>query len=95
MFGEGISRVGDVLDTAINYEIVDKSGSWITYNKEKIGQGRENAKQFLKDNPEIFDEIEAKVREAFKKDMEEKNATYSQNTPEVPGEDEDFEEDDE
>ena len=95
MFGEGISRVGDVLDTAINYEIVDKSGSWITYNKEKIGQGRENAKQFLKDNPEIFDEIELKVREAFKKDMEEKNATYSQNTPEVPEEDDDFDEDEE
>jgi len=95
MFGEGISRVGDVLDTAINYEIVDKAGAWITYNKEKIGQGRENAKQFLKDNPKIFEEIENKVREAFKKDMEEKNATYTKNTPEVPDEDEDFEEDDE
>lgn len=95
MFGEGISRVGDVLDTAINYEIIDKAGAWITYNKEKIGQGRENAKQFLKDNPKIFEEIEAKVREAFKKDMEEKNATYTKNTPEVPDEDEDFDEDEE
>lgn len=95
MFGEGISRVGDVLDTAINYEIIDKAGAWITYNKEKIGQGRENAKQFLKDNPKIFEEIEAKVRETFKKDMEEKNATYTKNTPEVPDEDEDFDEDEE
>ena len=95
MFGEGISRVGDVLDTAINYEIIDKAGAWITYNKEKIGQGRENAKQFLKDNPKLFEEIENKVREAFKKDMEEKNATYTKNTPEVPDEDEDFDEDEE
>ena len=43
-----------VLDTAINYEIVDKAGAWITYNKNKIGQGRENAKQFLKDNPKLI-----------------------------------------
>ena len=92
MFGEGISTVGDVLDTAINYEIVDKSGAWITYNKEKIGQGRENAKQFLKDNPKIYEEIESKVREAFKKDMVEKNALYDKNTPDVINEDEDEEE---
>ena len=98
MFGEGISTVGDVLDTAINYEIVDKSGAWITYNKEKIGQGKENAKQFLKDHPDIFNEIDAKVRETFKKDMEEKNAMYSQNTPEVlneEDEEDDFDEDEE
>ena len=94
MFGEGISTVGDVLDTAINYEIVDKSGAWITYNKEKIGQGKENAKQFLKDHPDLYNEIETKVREAFKKDMEEKNATYSKNTPPVLN-DEDEEDDDE
>ncbi len=93
MFGEGISTVGDVLDTAINYEIVDKSGAWITYNKEKIGQGRENAKQFLKDHPDLYDEIENKVREAFKKEMEEKNATYSKNTPPVLNEDDEEEED--
>ncbi|MBQ2204851.1 MAG: recombinase RecA [Lachnospiraceae bacterium] len=95
MFGEGISTVGDVLDTAINYEIVDKSGAWITYNKEKIGQGRENAKQFLKDNPKIYEEIENKVREAFKKDMSEKNALYDKNTPDVISEDEEEEFDDE
>lgn len=88
VFGEGISRVGDVLDTAINYEIIEKSGAWITYNKEKIGQGRENAKQYLKDNPEVFDEIEAKVREIFRKDMEEKNANYDANIPDVSDEEE-------
>ncbi|MBO6134292.1 MAG: recombinase RecA [Lachnospiraceae bacterium] len=92
MFGEGISTVGDVLDTAINYEIVDKSGAWITYNKDKIGQGRENAKQFLKDHPDLYEEIENKVREAFKKEMEEKNSTYSKNTPPVLNDDEEEDE---
>ena len=92
MFGEGISTVGDVLDTAINYEIVDKSGAWITYNKDKIGQGRENAKQFLKDHPDVYEEIENKVREAFKQQMSEMNGTYNKNIPEVM-EEEEFEED--
>ena len=95
MFGEGISRVGDVLDTAINYDIVEKSGAWITYDKNKIGQGRENAKQYLKDNPQVFNEIEEKVREAFKKDMEERNQTYDNNIPEVPDDDEEFMEEEE
>ena len=80
MFGEGISTIGDVLDTAINYEIVDKSGAWITYNKEKLGQGRENAKQFLKDNKEIYNEIEKKVREAFMKDFDTNLSTSENNT---------------
>ena len=87
MFGEGISRVGDVLETAINYGIVDKAGAWITYNKEKIGQGRENAKQFLKDNPNVFKEIDEKVREEFKKEMSEKHDQYDKNVPEVIDED--------
>ena len=95
MFGEGISTVGDILETAINYEIVDKSGAWITYNKEKLGQGRENAKQYLKDNPKIYEEIENKVREAFKKEMLEKNATYDKNVPEVLDSSEDEIEDEE
>lgn len=95
MFGEGISRVGDVLDTAINYDIIEKSGAWITYDKNKIGQGRENAKQYLKDNPQVFSEIEEKVREAFKKDMEERNQTYDNNIPDVPDDDDDFVEEEE
>lgn len=88
MFGEGISMIGDVLDTAINYDIVDKSGAWITYNKEKLGQGRENAKQFLKDNPKIYDEIEKKVREAFLKDLYSGNedAPVVENDEEEPEE---------
>ena len=62
MFGKGISVEGDVLDLAVNIGVVQKSGAWFAYNGEKIGQGRENAKQFLSDNPDIMAEVEQKVR---------------------------------
>ena len=62
MFGQGISKEGDILDLASNIGIVQKSGAWFAYNDAKIGQGRENAKQYLRDNPAVTDEIEAKVR---------------------------------
>ena len=65
MFGEGISIVGDILDLAANVNIIAKSGAWYAYEGNKIGQGRENAKQFLKDNPEICKEVENKVREYY------------------------------
>ncbi|HWT75462.1 MAG TPA: recombinase RecA [Mobilitalea sp.] len=65
MFGKGISKEGDVLDLAADNGIVVKSGAWFAYNDSKIGQGRENAKQYLIDNPEIFAEIETKVRSKF------------------------------
>ncbi|MDY2700158.1 MAG: recombinase RecA [Suilimivivens sp.] len=65
IFGEGISMVGDVLDLAANVNIVNKSGAWYAYEGNKIGQGRENTKQYLKDNPEMFAEITRKVREHF------------------------------
>ncbi len=65
MFGEGISMVGDILDLAAENNIVNKSGAWYAYNGNKIGQGRENAKQYLRDNPEVCTEIERKVRELF------------------------------
>lgn len=65
MFGEGISSVGDILDLAAENGIVNKSGAWYAYNGNKTGQGRENAKQYLKDNPEICNEVEQKVRELF------------------------------
>ena len=65
VFGEGISKVGDILDLASEIGIVNKSGAWFAYEGEKIGQGRENAKVFLKEHPEICDEIEAKVREHY------------------------------
>ena len=65
MFGEGISQEGDILDLAANVNIVVKSGAWYAYEGNKIGQGRENAKQYLKDNPEICKEIENKVIEHY------------------------------
>ena len=65
IFGEGISVVGDVLDLAAEVSIVSKSGAWYAYGGSKIGQGRENTKQYLKDNPEIFAEIVEKVREHY------------------------------
>ena len=65
MFGEGISMVGDILDLAAECGIIAKSGAWYAYNDAKIGQGRENAKQFLHDNPEIRDEVEMRVREHY------------------------------
>jgi recombination protein RecA len=65
VYGEGISKIGDMLDLAVNLEIVEKSGSWYAYNEERIGQGRENAKRFLTDQPEMCLDIENKVRMAY------------------------------
>lgn len=65
MFGEGISMVGDILDLAAENNIINKSGAWYAYEGNKIGQGRENAKQYLKDNPAVCTEVERKVRELF------------------------------
>lgn len=65
MFGEGISYVGDVLDLAANINVINKSGAWYAYEGEKIGQGRENAKTYLKEHPEMCEEVAAKVREHF------------------------------
>jgi len=63
MYGEGISRIGDVLDIAANISIIQKSGSWYSYEGERLGQGRENTKDYFKANPQLFDAIEEKVRE--------------------------------
>ena len=65
MFGKGISREGDVLDLAAENRIVEKSGAWYAYKGEKIGQGRENAKSYLRDHPEVFAEIETQVRAKY------------------------------
>ncbi|MDE6635780.1 MAG: recombinase RecA, partial [Lachnospiraceae bacterium] len=66
MFGKGISKEGDILDLAVKKSIVNKSGAWFAYNGDKIGQGRENAKNYLAANPAVCSEIEAKIRELFK-----------------------------
>ena len=62
LYGEGISREGDMLDLAVNNNIVEKSGSWFSYKGERIGQGRENARQFLRDNKETLARIDLEVR---------------------------------
>ncbi|MHC1750467.1 MAG: recombinase RecA [Cellulosilyticaceae bacterium] len=71
MYGEGISREGDVLDLATNVDIVNKSGAWYSYGDIRLGQGRENSKIYLKENPEVASEIEAAVREHFKLNVSE------------------------
>ena len=62
MYGEGISKEGDLLDLAVDRKIVEKSGTWFAFGGDRLGQGRENVKQFLKDNPVIFKGIEERVR---------------------------------
>lgn len=73
MYGEGISKVGEILDIGVELEIVKKSGSWFSYNESKLGQGRDSVKKILLENPELMDEIEAKIRA--------KIATNTANTP--------------
>ncbi len=65
MFGKGISKVGALIEIAVEYNIIEKSGAWFSYNGEKIGQGKENAKNFLENNPEIYAEVEAKAKQAM------------------------------
>ena len=66
IYGQGVSREAEILDLAVNNEIIQKSGAWFSYNDEKIGQGRENVKTFLKENPNFTKEIEDKIREIYK-----------------------------
>ena len=66
VFGEGISHSGELVDLGVEFDVIQKSGSWFSYNGEKLAQGREATKQLLRDNTELADEIEAKIREALK-----------------------------
>ena len=66
MYGEGVSKVGEILDVAVEHEIVKKSGSWFSYEDTKLGQGRDAVKQMIKDNPELMDELEEKIRVILK-----------------------------
>ena len=70
VYGQGISKEGNILDMAVNLDIIEKSGSWFSYNGNRIGQGRENVKKYLKENPEIMQEIDQKVRDNFAKAFE-------------------------
>jgi len=74
MYGTGISREGDVIDVAVNQEIIEKSGTWFSYGEVRLGQGRENVKRFLMENPDIYNEIELKVRKTLGIIMQEKAA---------------------
>lgn len=82
MFGEGISVIGDLLDLAVECGIINKSGSWYSYNSDKIGQGRENAKQYLKANPEICKVVETAVREKYFSGEEEAQPVVEQENKE-------------
>ena len=66
MYGEGISKVGEVLDLAVEFEIIKKSGSWFSYGETKLGQGRDAVKALIKDNPELMDELEQKIKDLIK-----------------------------
>lgn len=80
VYGEGISKAGNILDMAVNMDIVEKSGSWFSYNGNRIGQGRENVKKYLQDNIDILEDIETKVRANFAKAFEE---SLGEELPEV------------
>ncbi len=77
MYGEGISREGELVDMASEVDVINKSGSWYSYNEERIGQGRENAKQFLKEHPEIRDEISNRVRAEYGIDADSEQGNTS------------------
>ena len=86
MFGTGISREGEILDLAAECNVVNKSGAWYSYNGERIGQGRENVKIYLKDHPEICDEIEKQVRVQYHLIPEEENAAKEADKAAAPAE---------
>ena len=65
MYGQGVSKVGEVLDIGVDYGIIKKSGSWFSYGDTKLGQGRDAVKALIKDNPELMEEVEAKIKEAI------------------------------
>lgn len=86
VYGKGISKEGNILDLAVNLDIIEKSGSWFSYNGERIGQGRENVKQYLLENPKILEEVEQKIRDNF-------NTAFEKSLgDEEPKEDDDIEE---
>ena len=85
VYGQGISKEGNILDMAVNLDIVEKAGSWFSYNGERIGQGRENVKKYLKENPKMLEEIEAKVRADCEKVFEE---SLGEEIPEIDIDDE-------
>ncbi len=82
VYGKGISKEGNILDMGVNLDIIEKSGSWFSYNGERIGQGRENVKKYLLDNPEMMAEIEQKIRDNFKQAFEKSLGEEEEETEE-------------
>ena len=76
MYGEGISHTGEILDLGVKYDLVQKSGSWFSIGDERIGQGRDNAKAYLRDNPETAATLETAIRAEVAKQQEEKRAKH-------------------
>src|SRR4051794_2468361 len=84
MYGEGISREGEIIDLGSDEDIIQKSGAWYSYNEERLGQGRENAKQFLKENPELRHEIMMKIRERYGLDQIAAHPVEDENDQDIP-----------
>ncbi|MBT8051747.1 MAG: recombinase RecA, partial [Gammaproteobacteria bacterium] len=82
LYGEGISREGEIIELGVNHGFIDKAGAWYSYNGDRIGQGKENVRQFLKDNPKMADEIDAKIRAEMMPDKAPKPAAKPE--PEAP-----------
>ena len=82
VYGKGISKEGNILDMGVNLDIIEKSGSWFSYNGERIGQGRENVKKYLLDNPEMMAEIEQKIRDNFQQAFEKSLGEEEEETEE-------------
>ena len=86
LYGEGISKEGSILDLAVNLDIIEKSGAWFSYKGEKVGQGRENVKKYLKENPKVLEEVEQKIRDNYSKAFEQalnENSTDNEETKET------------
>mgnify|MGYP001795083123 CR=1 FL=1 len=77
MYGQGISKSGEILDIGSELDIVEKSGSWYSYKEQRLGQGRENSKQYLEENPLVMDEIHASIREHYNLDEEPEDSEDS------------------
>ena len=92
MYGKGISHEGEIIDLGIKYDIVKRGGAWFSYGEVRLGQGRDNAKNFMSDNPDIMAEVESKIREAMKAQSVEKavrgvsKATISPEADDLPNE---------
>ncbi|MFT6845232.1 MAG: recombination protein RecA, partial [Flavobacteriales bacterium] len=71
MYGRGISKTGEILDIAVEHDLIKKSGSWFSYGDTKLGQGRDAVKQLIGDNPELMDELELKIKKLLKGEVEE------------------------